>query len=594
MSITRDDYRRARHITEPAAQLLDTTLRAGSRGPASATHPRILLTGMVLAIDLSGDAHVSTIHGVLTRDLPREQQWDLGVLTRDADGSVRQLSEHDLYALTKKVTRKLSHTKARAWHLSDEDRLARRQTLDAVAHTRIAATLIDRPAGAVDYALDATAVWASERAPSDPATDTLPDPDHEEDGGDPALPAVAEPANLEPTGEEEPSTTEETDPPPAPTKPGRRGVKGPSDAAFGAKTAKSGRRISFYGYDVHALVRAPERAEEDPANPDKLIPRSEPPLLVDFVALPASTDVVDPCLGMIDRSARRGETIRNLLVDRHYSYKSYRRWLAELVRRGINQVADAHKSDQGFRIWDRMKVAASVPHCPRTPDHLGTIDSPGVAGTDEDWETFHTRIEERQAYAVQFVNRLDANGKMKCRCPARAGTLGCPRVDGTVATAVELGLPIVVDPPADDIAPAVCRNDTVTMRVRTDDEARAMKLAQKLYWGSRPWRRKYARRTFVEGWFGVLKSSTSTGLDRGSHAFVGLPLVTVVIAASSAVTNMRLLRSWHTETGLGDPTHPLLVPDEQFHGFAQLTREQADQIDAQHEAVVLRAAARAA
>ncbi len=169
---------------------------------------------------------------------------------------------------------------------------------------------------------------------------------------------------------------------------------------------------------------------------------------------------------------------------------------------------------------------------------------------------------------------------MKCRCPARAGILGCPRIHGSVAAAVENGQPIVTDPPADDVAPAVCRNDTVTLRVRTDGEARAMKLAQKHFWGSRPWRRKYARRTFVEGWFGVLESSTSTGLDRGSHAFVGLPLVTLVIAASSGVTNMRLLRSWHAETVLGDLTHPLLVPDEEFHGFAQLDWEQADHIDA--------------
>jgi|GEM_PF-2867464 hypothetical protein len=41
----------------------------------------------------------------------------------------------------------------------------------------------------------------------------------------------------------------------------------------------------------------------------------------------------------------------------------------------------------------------------------------------------------------------------------------------------------------------------------------------------------------------------------------------------------RLLRTWHDETGLGPTDHELLVPDPEFHGFRQLTREEAESPD---------------
>ncbi|NQU37537.1 MAG: hypothetical protein HQ526_08105 [Actinobacteria bacterium] len=105
---------------------------------------------------------------------------------------------------------------------------------------------------------------------------------------------------------------------------------------------------------------------------------------------------------------------------------------------------------------------------------------------------------------------------------------------------------------------------------------------QKHYWATPAWRKDFNRRTYVEGWFGVLKSATATGLNRGSHQFNGLATSTLIMAAAAAVTNMRLLRTWHTETGLGDETHPLLKPDELFHGFGQITAAQATAIDEQH------------
>ena len=83
----------------------------------------------------------------------------------------------------------------------------------------------------------------------------------------------------------------------------------------------------------------------------------------------------------------------------------------------------------------------------------------------------------------------------------------------------------------------------------------------------------------MEGTFGVFKSATATGHDRGTHQFQGLPLVTISVAVSAAVTNLRLLRKWNEETGLGDPLNPLLTPDPEFHGLLELNAEGAQAID---------------
>ncbi len=573
MSLTDQDYRRARHIVDPAADLLEMALRHQTRGPAG-LHPRILLTGMALAINQYADAHITTIHRTLTQDLTREAMWDLGVLRATGTGRVHTLTLHELYQLSKKVTRKLDHTHARCHGMSREERLRRRANLDRIADTLLDQTLIPRPKDAQSYALDATGIWAFEKSPTPVDSAAVPaEPCQDDEHNDPTKRPAA---NHAPTKPENAAVV------PAAT---GRGTKGPSDARFGSKTSKSGRKESFYGYDCHALVRVPEKFRPNPDNVDRPIPRSEPPLVVALVVVPASTDVAEPSLALIRRFIERtDETIKYLLVDRHYSYKQYDRWLHPLLELHIRQIADLRSDEQGWKLWNGLKFVAGTAHCPCTPDVHQNIPSPGLNGTQEQWDNFHTLIEDRKSYACQIINRLDSDGKTKVRCPAKAGTVGCPRRQGTVASALELGLPIIANPPTGDSndVPDICKNDTVTLHARTPAEKVALKMTQPFYWETRAWRLAYGSRTFIEGWFGTLKGSTATNVHRGIHNFVGLPMSHIVIATAAAVTNMRLLRAWHTETDLGDPTHPLLRPDPPRYGHIDLTAQQAALIDATH------------
>lgn len=561
MSITHDQYRRAREISEPASKLLLAAIRPSQRGRKS-LDPLIFLTGMQLAIDIYNVATITKIHTVLTRDLTREDQWDLGSRKILANGQEREITQNDLYVLTKRISRMTDFSSRRAPLLSKRERHDRRDLIDGIVAALLDTTLPARPEGSHDYALDGTGIWAAERCQKKIPKAIPPDPIHEEDWTS----ADLLDSENQPLVEKKISTKLHR------PKPGR-GQHGESDAAIGAKTNKEGNREYFFGYDVEAVVRVPAISTAD------VRVRTEPNLLERLVVIPGGIDIVSTCLRMFDRMTEQGTKIQSLLVDRHYSYKKYDRWLQELFNRGIEQVADMHSNDQGFNDWDGMKMAAGWAHCPNTPDRLGSIPTLGPTASEEEIDLFNALINERRAYMAKRINPISKEGKIRFGCPALDGTVGCPLRPETMATATVLNLPIIVDPPAEVGRPTICTQKSVQLHVTTEAQKRVTKMYQRFYWGSKQWRLSYARRTYVESWFGVLKNTTATGFHRGSHQFKGLPLVTIVLAMAAATTNLRLLRAWHDETGLGDITHPLLQTDAVFFGFKQLTEAEARILD---------------
>lgn len=565
MSVTHDQYRRARSIVEPASLILLNAIREEKRGRNS-LDPLILLLGMQLSIDKYNVATITKIHSVLTQDLMLQDQLILGSRKLLPNGQTRVITISDLYNLTRRITRMLEFSKIRAALLSKEERHLRRDKLDKFVSVLLDATLPPRPTGSHDYALDGTGIWAAERSLKAIPKGAPPEPEHEED-----LPVISESLTQPPTQVD----MKEKSAPSAQSK-SRRGGHGESDAATGAKTDKDGKGHYFFGYDVEAIVRVPALAIGN----ERI--RTEPNLLERLVVIPGGIDIVNPCLRMFDRMLAEGTQIKALLVDRHYSYKKFDRWLQELINRDIEQVCDLHARDQGFRDWDGMKMAAGWAHCPATPERLGTIPSLSPTASREEGEIFAANILERGAFAAKRINPLDKDGKTRFGCPALNGTVGCPIRPETVATAIQLHLPIVTNPPGEIGRPSICTQQSVQMQVKTKPQKMAMKIYQRSYWGSNSWRLNYARRTYVESWFGVLKNTPSTGFHRGSHQFRGLPLVTIVLAVAAATTNLQLLRAWHAETGLGDVTHPLLQPDQKFYGFTELTEVEAAHIDDQH------------
>ncbi len=337
------------------------------------------------------------------------------------------------------------------------------------------------------------------------------------------------------------------------------------DAAVGVKTRKDGKTESFYGYHEHTIVQVP-----DPGTGKD----EEPRLITRFELTPASADVVDVSLSLLDRLGRPAET---LIVDRHYSFKKPERWRDELADRHIDQVLDLRADEHGFTELDHMRWAAGWPHCPATPDILGTIERPAPAkdrDNSEAWKKFRSDIARRFNFAFRRVTSPDEMGVARYECPASAGKIACPLRGGTVETAVQFGLEVVENPPTPGQPdfPLCCNQRTVT-----SDPGPLRKLMQQHYWGLDDWEKEWNKRTYVEGSYGNRKNASTENLRRGHFRLTGVAMVHIGTAMAAAAYNTRMIRNWHDRTGKGDPDHPLLQTHDGPGVALRLTHEQYEQ-----------------
>ena len=539
-----------------AAAVFNEHLRGTKSGAAPTWERAVFLVGMLLGAWEDSRTHITTIHKVLTREVPLDWQYRWGVRQKRYDSHGRRagdwiVTESDLQNVSRRISKVYNHTTAWIPDPIDQpgkhadQREQARANLYELVDTMLESTLIERPEGSSDYAIDSTGIWVPERYRKPLPEHVITDAD-----GDDVLAAIAAEAMGEPTVDATAGVK---------TKQNRRTriprVRKPrtghSDAGIGAKTRKDGKREWFWGHEVHAIVRAPaENADGSP--------RTEPALVERIRMTNPQDDVVEPSLQIIDAVRSTGRTIRRLMADRHYSYKKFDRWLSELIARGIDQVVDLRSDEQGFKEWDGVLIAGSWPHCPATPTNLGSIPKPGLGATEEAWAEFNARIAQRFSYAADRRKPLDTDGKSRWACPAKAGKIGCPLRPETVRVATEMTLPMVANPPQGSLPP-ICTQDSFGLDAKTDKQKSIMRLFQKDYWGSPAQLLRFDRRTFVEGFFGTLKGDTASNKKRGSNLYTGLAHATLDITAFCLITNVAHLRRWHEETALGDPSSPLLA-----------------------------------
>lgn len=251
--------------------------------------------------------------------------------------------------------------------------------------------------------------------------------------------------------------------------------------------------------------------------------------------------------------------------------QAWHRWAAVIMERGVQLVHDLRADDHGSVDYEGAKIIAGWPHCPGTPEHFDRVERPGVMASKEEHAAFRVSIQERWRFAMQRRKRLGTDGKTRWTCPAKAGKVGCPFVQDSVASARELGQPTVVPPEAPT---KFCEQETVQI-----EAGKQMKYAQEEYWGSSAWETSWNRRTYVEGVYGNLKNPNTENIHRGFFQFVGMPLVTLALTGAVVSYNIREYNSWHERTGAGDPDHPLLKQTDWVHGFEMRTQEQAKAID---------------
>lgn len=577
--------------TSGVVDLLCPPRQPGTPGRIGAIrqNTRLFLIGARLATVLGHETTVRSVHQVLTESLPRETQWDLGVLrpvttaratggdrfdpdtptlTRagkprkriwDADG-VEEVGYDDLYNAVSAMRKRLDYGVGSAPSLDDEERARRRKRVEEVVDALLITTTIPRTGDT--WAIDSTGQWAWSRGPvsrkkvleSRLANGKAPDTDDQLETADIAF-----------------DESGDTSPPDCDAAPPAGGRGRCLDAAWGYKTAKDGGKETGFGFHKHTIVRVP-----DPEAPDD----AEPVLVDGFVYTPANSDVVAASLNVIDRIRAR-HPFKRMVGDLLYTNLRAHRWAVPLAERGIEQGL-MMSSLKHARVVDvhGAKMQFGWLHCPAADMTLRPL--PLDFATPEEWAEYCAKAEAfRDDWAFdRKESGLGRSLTSKWICPAAAGRVGChARGPANVTNATEQGLPIVTAP-SDWATRKCCTNKTLDFTADPTNHHHQRKLMQREYVGSRRWRRLMMRRTFVEGVFGILKNPSRQRLRRGQNRIPGLAMATVIAAVKDSVFNEEQLRAWHERTGLGPADHPLLQPDPPYWGFQDLTKEQAKAIDA--------------
>lgn len=547
-------------------ELLDRHCRSSNRGRKKQGLDGALYYALQLtAVFTTGQATIEQMY-VIAHSLPLDTRVTFGIVVYENKKKVRELTRKQLYTMTEGLGKNLSYTtgcltNAERQSLPEEDQralLRERQgerhavVNDIVTRLLTGTHLID--VGHGTYAIDDTSIWAWSKAPRGSR--------HQEGGQDRPLAdedntqALPRDASIkEPDVQEAPDILAAAD--------DEAERRNPAswlcpDAAWGGKTAKSGAQIGIYGYKAHVIVNTNDPARQVPL-----------PVLIQALELtPANADIVAVSLRLVDQIRERAPFVR-LIGDRHYGYKRYDRWAMELWRRRIHQVLDLRVDKPGAMDQYGSKVIDGRPHCPGLAPHLEAL-TPSDDPTEQ--AEFRNQIAYREKFALRMVKGPLASptktaageddpkaGVTRWQCPALAGTVGCALRLGTVAVARQSGAPVVPTPPQTEQhadLPRCCTQQTIQIEAGTP-----MKYLQEDYWGSKDWELAYALRSAVEAVFGNIKNRGTEDVRRGFVQVVGLPLVTLAVAAAAACYNIRILEKHGRESGerIDSPlmNHPL-------------------------------------
>jgi len=538
------------------SKIVDTILAGlanDTRGrKGSPSNLRLMLIGMTLSIRHRRSCTVTDVYDLLTTEISTSEKIRLGVC--DVNNNVI-INLQNFYYFTKVIDARLNYGKGTT-DITDVERSRRHDVVRKFCDDMM--DIFDLGWASTSFAMDATGLWAWGKGKARPrkvtkskgeeeasVEETVADSEQllETGSGFETIDAELVPQEIRDQIDDLNANARATNSSYSP------------DSGWGFKTGKAGDVEIFYGDHEHTLVQVPDTDQDDDC---------EPRLIKRFEITPANADVVDVSLGLLDRVGRK---VKWLLVDSHYHYKKRDRWLRPLTLRGIHQIHDLRKDEHGFTEQEGMRFAAGRPHCPETPDSLGTILKPAPNAPKEEFGNFFKDIERRRAHALGVNTQPDADGKARYVCPALNGSIGCPRRQGSVQAAIDLGLPLVeiADDNPNLPIPACCTQNTVQVVL----DERIHKLSQRLYWGSKTWVKRFRKRTYVEGSYGNRKNQSTENLRRGIHRFSSITMQHLVMTLVNASYNLRMLRNWHERQEAkpghvcelcANGIHPLLKP----------------------------------
>ncbi|HUX05499.1 MAG TPA: hypothetical protein VMV53_11435 [Acidimicrobiales bacterium] len=514
---------------------------------------RHLLIGLLLAIEESQTLTITGAYEALTERMDIRDQIRLGI--KIGPGPRDFINRKTLYHAAKLLTDGLAYGKSVEFDLPEDERSRRHDVLLAACNALLDYTAEATEVDDTELSADATAMWGWAKGKY------LPKPSKTEiDAQDDELMKAA----LQELANGTVNTADDLE-----------GAELPEDQAmftdldpdseWCGKTGKSGETQRFYGKYIHALVAVPSAKIKVDSN-------TRAPIVRRIEVTPAATaDLVKVTLRMIDSLKT---TVKSLLIDRHYSYKQFGFWQSALIKRGIRQVLDLRADDHTVLRYPEATYLDGSGHCPAMPKEYFTMPRPGVFATREDHLAFQVKNAVRESFAHVVLNQMDAEGRMKLRCPARDFKVACPLFPPSMLVAAELGLTIIntnllnLEPGQEP--PRCCTQDS--FRVTLPEQV--AKLNQVQYWGSSAWYRTYGRRSYVEGAFGNMKNHRTENLRRGAIQKNGLVWAQLVVTLIAVSYNVRMIRARHDRMTHDPIDHPLLSSNEETVTHLSLSADQ--------------------
>lgn len=294
------------------------------------------------------------------------------------------------------------------------------------------------------------------------------------------------------------------------------------EAAWGHRRPGPGKDELFYGYYFSAATMV---ADEGGVAVPELVRR--------LTLTSCAVDPVPALVPVLERLAENGTALGDVLCDSGYAHRIAEHWALPMRRAGADLVMDLHPHDRGTKgTYGGAICANGNLYCPATPKALLALGPLFRGAKEADVIAHDRRSAELARYKLGRISANDADGYHRVSCPAVMGKVRCPLRAESMALGFER--PEVLSAP--EHRPRCCTQRTLTVPPEIN-----AKTAQKYDYPSAGHRRSFARRTAVERSYSTMKDPASTDVTRGWCRVMGLAAITLLLACSVVVRNVRIV-----------------------------------------------------
>jgi hypothetical protein len=266
---------------------------------------------------------------------------------------------------------------------------------------------------------------------------------------------------------------------------------------------------------------------------------AEVPELVRRLLLSSCGDDPPPAfVPVMERLARSGVALGDVLADSGYSHRIAEHWSLPLRALGAEMVMDLHPHDRGTQGTFGGAICFNGNlYCPSTPEGLFKVGPLARGASAEEICAHDIKTAELARYKFGRVSSDDADGYGRVACPAVLAKVRCPKRPSSMP--LSLSRPEIVAPP--EIPPKCCEQVTLTVPPKVNAKTR-----QKHDYPSQAHRISYGRRSAAERANSTVKDPASNDVSRGWCRLMGLEAMTVMLTCLFVVRNQRVLASFET------------------------------------------------